>query len=341
MKEILKILPGELRRIISQLPTSSLNLLAEIRLRSERPLMVNLIQQDAFLTREGSIISDPADAYRVTGEDMLKTIQLMSNSSVYALEEELRNGFLTLPGGHRVGLVGKVNLSEGRIKTISHIGGLNIRVARQFPGTADKVLPFIIEKETNRLYHTLILSPPCCGKTTLLRDVVRQVSNGIPALGFLGVTVGVVDERSEIAGCYKGVPQLDVGLRTDVLDACPKAQGMILLIRSMAPEVLAVDEIGRMEDIQALEEALNAGIRVLATIHGSSIEDLNRRPALDYLLKQGIFQRFVVLGKGVTLKEIINGQDQQPLMRGESNVKTDWGRPGDNGLRIGRLHGSR
>lgn len=343
MKEIYGILPGDLRRIVSQLPSGSLAELVEIRLRSERPLMVNLIRHDAFLTRESKFTSDPAAAYRVSGEDMLKTIQLMSNSSIYALEEELRNGFLTLPGGHRVGLVGKVNLQEGRIKTISHIGGLNIRLARQFPGTADKALPFLIEKKTNRLYHTLILSPPCCGKTTLLRDIIRQVSNGIPALNFRGITVGVVDERSEIAGCYKGIPQLDVGLRTDVLDACPKAQGMILLIRSMSPEVLAVDEIGRMEDIQALEEALNAGIRVVATIHGSSLEDLTRRPALQYLLEQRIFQRVVVLGReqGIgTLQEIIDGSDMHPLMGGESNVKVHWGRSGGDRLRLSRHHGS-
>jgi len=317
VREIYKVLPGELRRIISELPHHLQEQLVEIRLRLERPLAVNLAHCDMFVTRESRLTGNPAEAYRVTGEDMLKAIQLMSNSSIYALEEELRNGFLTLPGGHRVGLAGKVVLADGKIKTITQIGGLNIRRAREFPGCAGKVLPYLIDNQTNRLYHTLILSPPCCGKTTLLRDIIRQISNGVPNLNFPGITVGVVDERSEIAGCYKGVPQLDVGLRTDVLDACPKAQGMMLLIRSMSPGVLAVDEIGRMEDIQALEEALNAGIRVIATAHGSGVEDLAKRPAFRYLLEQQIFQRFVVLNKakGVgTVQQIINGQDRRPLI---------------------------
>ena len=121
----------------------------------------------------------------------------------------------------------------------------------------------------------MIISPPQCGKTTLLRDIIRQISDGNTTLGLRGHKVGVVDERSELAGCYKGVPQNDIGLRTDVLDGCPKAKGMIMLIRSMSPNIIATDEVGTREDIFAIEEALNAGIKIITTVHGKNLEEVS------------------------------------------------------------------
>ena len=143
----------------------------------------------------------------------------------------------------------------------------------------------------------MILSPPQMGKTTLIRDLARQLSNGFP--GFSGVKVGIVDERSEIAGCYQGIPQNDVGVRTDILDGCPKATGIIMLIRSMSPNVIITDEIGKPKDVMAIEDALNAGITIITTAHSHGLEDARRRPILKSLLENNVFQRIMVLGNSL------------------------------------------
>lgn len=173
------------------------------------------------------------------------------------MEEELRKGFITIPGGHRIGLAGRTVLSGGGVEHLRDITGFNVRIAREVPGIADGVLPYLLDKGRQRMMHTLILSPPQHGKTTLLRDLARQISLG--ELGKRegirpGLKVGIVDERSEIAGSRRGVPAFDVGPRTDVLDGCPKAEGMMMMIRSLSPDVLIADEIGRPEDAEAVTE---------------------------------------------------------------------------------------
>nr|WP_204618310.1 stage III sporulation protein AA [Desulforadius tongensis] len=312
---VINVLPTHLRKKIRQLQPDVLARLEELRLRQNRPLVVGLSDGDVFLQREGGLTKSPERAYIVDADDIQRTTQLVSNSSVYALEEELKNGYITIPGGHRVGITGKVVAEHGRVKTIKYISGFNIRISRQVLGAADEVLKDLISPQ-GEVYHTMLISPPRCGKTTLLRDIVRQLSNGIPGLNFPGTTVAVVDERSEIAGCHRGIPQQDVGVRTDVLDACPKAEGMMMLLRSMSPRVIATDEIGRMEDVEALEEVLNAGVKVLTTVHGSSLEELKRRPAIQKLLKLQVIERLVFLdrsrGAG-TIKMVMDGITYRPL----------------------------
>ncbi|SHK07078.1 stage III sporulation protein AA [Desulforamulus aeronauticus] len=315
LDEVLTLLPPSLRDILSNLPVAIKNSVEEIRVRQGRPLMLGLAQRDGYVSHQGAILDSEVGAYQVSATDIERVTQLVSRSSLYALEEELRNGFITLPGGHRVGITGKVLTEQGRVKNIKYISSFNFRISRAVLGAADRVLPYLIAPD-GRFFHTVLVSPPRCGKTTLLRDLVRRLSSGVPELGFPGATVGVVDERSEIAGCYRGVPQREVGPRTDVLDACPKAAGMMMLLRSMGPTVIATDEIGRQEDIAALEEVINAGIKVLTTIHGSSLEELADRPALQYLFQIKAFQRFVILGRsrGVgTVEDIIDGQTLRSL----------------------------
>ncbi|HHW45012.1 MAG TPA: stage III sporulation protein AA [Desulfotomaculum sp.] len=314
--EILPVLPAHIRKFIAGLSPEILEGLEEIRLRQNRPLILGLVHKDVFLDPEGNPVLTPERAYRVSADDLERAVQLITGSSLYALEEELRNGYITLPGGHRVGLTGRAVMEGGRVKTLKYISSLNIRICREVPGMAMSLLPHLIDRQTKGIYHTLIFSPPRCGKTTLLRDLIRLLSNGVPELGLPGVTVGVVDERSELAGCYRGVPQRDVGMRTDVLDGCPKAEGMVMLLRSMAPQVIATDEIGRREDIAALEEVFHAGVRVLVTVHGSSLAELNSRPALQQLFRLRVIQRFVLLGRsrGVgTVEDIIDGINMRSL----------------------------
>ena len=280
-EEILSIFPGMLREALAELRVNTNNL-QEIRIRAGRPVTV--------LCGNREYISG-----RVTdGAQVNEILAYLSSYSLYAYEDEIRQGFLSLPGGHRVGLSGRTVLESRKIKTITEISSLNIRFVHEIRGCADGLLPHLWEN--GRLLHTLIVSAPGRGKTTLLRDCIRQISNGSPYNG--GMTVGVVDERSEIAGSFRGVPGNDVGMRTDVLDGCPKAEGMMMLIRSMSPKVIAVDEIGSSDELAALMTAMHCGCVLLATVHGSSMEELRKKPVLKDMMELKMFERYVVLDCG-------------------------------------------
>ncbi len=314
-KQICPFLAPKLRAIINSLPFALLEKTEEIRLRQSRPLIICWAGGESYLGGEGPV-AVPGEAYHLSEEDLRKTIELISNYSLYAFEDEIRQGYLTIPGGHRVGLAGRAVLEKGNIKIIRDISSCNIRIARQIKGAGERVFPFLIDRREGRIYHSLIISPPQGGKTTLLRDLARIISNGVGLLGQRGQKVGIVDERSEIAGCYRGIPQLDVGLRTDVLDACPKAEGIMLMLRSLSPQVIITDEIGRSEDALAIGDAVHAGITVIASAHGSSLDDVLSRPMLRKILDKNYFERLVFLsnkrGPG-TLEMIIEGERGLPL----------------------------
>ena len=248
------------------------------------------------MSESGRLLRQAKDGYIITANDVKETLEYISSFSLYAYEDEIRQGFITVQGGHRIGLAGKVILEQGKVKSVKHISFINIRMSHEKKGCGAGILPYIYEND--RICHTLIISPPGCGKTTLLRDIVRLVSNGDEI--HPGISVGVVDERSEIGACYLGIPQNDVGMRTDVLDCCPKAEGMLMMIRSMSPIVIAVDEIGKREDIEALAYVMNCGCQIIATVHGSSIEDIKNKPILRKLVEEKMFKRFVVLAGGKT-----------------------------------------
>ena len=268
-------------------------MLQEIRCRINQPLFLRYAQQQESLVAE-----------TVTMAHMQHLVSRITQGSLYAWEEEFRRGYLTLPGGHRVGLVGKGVLEHGQIRTLKQISGLNFRIARAVPGVANPLISQIYND--GNVLNCLIVSPPGCGKTTMLRDAVRQLSNGVSSMGLKGMHVAVVDERSELAGSVAGIPQLDVGCRTDVLDGCPKSEGLRMLIRSMAPQIVAVDEIGTGEDVQALEEAAQSGVAVIATAHGQSIETLQQHPVLQSMITQKYFPLLVFLKwhNGKTLLQI-------------------------------------
>lgn len=290
--ELLKIFSLKLRTILGRLHIEY-DKLQEIRLRINAPLLIIYKNKEAFITEEARLVDDPSAAVIVTKNEIRETMEYISNYSLYAFEEEIRQGFITINGGHRIGIAGKTIIENGTIKGMKHISFINIRLAHQVKGCADGVLPFLINEKSKGIYHTLIISPPRCGKTTMLRDIIRQLSDGNPYLP--GVSIGVVDERSEIGACYMGTPQNELGIRTDILDCCPKAKGMLMLIRSMSPQIIAVDEIGSKEELDAIDYVIGCGCKLIATVHGSSIEDIKSKPTLSELVQKKLFERYIIL----------------------------------------------
>ena len=257
----------ELADIFTKIPGDFWDGLQEIRLRIGKPLFIRHKNTEYTISATGELYG--GSPYSITENDIQTSLSLMSDYSLYAFEDELKNGYITLPGGHRVGVTGKTVINHNDVATLKYYNGLNIRISHEIKGCADKLITYLTD---NNPMHTIIISPPGCGKTTLLRDIIRLFSEG-------GFNVSVVDERSEIAGCYKGIPQNDLGPRTDVLDACPKAKGMIMLLRSMSPDIIAVDEAGSRHDFYAIEEIINSGVVLLCTLHGNNPRDIASIPA--------------------------------------------------------------
>ena len=298
--QIQNLFAGSIRQLLIEADLDY-DKLYEIRLRVGRPLFLTYDGGECFLRGKGQ------EQYLVTREDLQETLEYVTGYSLYAYEDEIRQGFLSVQGGHRVGVTGKVILDGNRIRGMKYISCINVRLAHQKIGCADEIMPYI--RKENWIANTLIVYPPRCGKTTLLRDIIRQLSNGNETVS--GVTVGVVDERSELAGCYQGVPQNDLGMRTDVLDGCPKSEGMQMLLRSMSPQVVAVDELGREEDYQAVESVIHCGCKLIATAHGNSMEDVLGQPLFRRLLDAKVFERYIVLGRGNyagTVEAIYDGE---------------------------------
>ena len=280
MQTIFSFLPKKISEQLQHMPPSKLNMIEEIRIRIGRPIEISA---------GGSYELLPLI---VAEEEASQLLNRITQFSMYTMEEELKRGYITIEGGHRVGIAGKVILDGGNVKAIIHISSYNIRIAREKIGCAESLIPFLYQDGWK---NTMIIGPPQTGKTTILRDLARIISQGNDKSTKHALKVGIVDERSEIAGCVRGVPQLQFGSRLDVLDACPKAEGMMMLIRSMSPDVIVADEIGRTEDADAVIEAIHAGIKLMITTHGYSYEDIMKRPTIQKVMEYQAFDRFVVL----------------------------------------------
>lgn len=260
----------------------------EIRLRCNRGMMIRTGEGERIPGKRGGFVTKEEEAFWVTEGLIKNTLDLLTGYSLYAFEEEIRQGFFTVAGGHRVGVAGHAVYENGELKRLTEIGSLNLRIAHEVKGCAKKLYEVLYGN--GRLYHTLLFAPPACGKTTYLRDLIRLLSTK-------GFTVGVADERSELAAAVRGRAQFDLGMRTDVMDGCPKELAMQMLLRSMNPEVLAADEIGTIGDAAAIRLAAGSGCRVLASAHADTLEEIRENPILGVLWKEHRFERYVRLEK--------------------------------------------
>ena len=281
-----------LKSIFYKLPKAVAVRLEEIRIRVNCPLAIRVDNGSYYVDRQGRLSEGPKDAYIVEAGDVNVCFEQFTRSSAYAYQNELSNGYITVEGGHRIGFCGRCAVSGDKIITLKDISSINVRIARQIKGAADGIMKYIVAD--GAVKNTLIISPPRCGKTTLLRDAARQLAQIF--------SVAIADERSEIASSCAGAAQLDLGARADILDGCPKAQGINMLLRAMSPDVIITDEIGSRNDAGAIYDALNAGVKIIASAHGNDIEDIKKRETLRGLIDE--FECFLIISNKDGKREI-------------------------------------
>lgn len=280
---IFKCFPNNITNEIKKIQNMELE---EIRIRLNLPIILRIGKEEKIIE------------HIITREEINYILQRICDNSLYSYQGQIANGYITINGGHRVGIVGSAVVKDGQVINLNYISGLNFRISKQIIDCSKNIINYIIDKNYNNVFNTLIVSPPGLGKTTLLRDIVRKISNGFYTYGnikFEGVNVTVIDERGEIGACYKGIAQNDLGIRTDIFDDIPKAIGMGMAIRSMAPKVIVADEIGSIKDAEAIKYAACCGIKGIFTAHGKNANDLNINPALRDLIRSKIFELIIFI----------------------------------------------
>lgn len=296
MEYILKCLPTQLAKLILE---HNIQKLEEIRIRANKPVILKLRQVEIVLN------------YTITTNEIIGILQNICNNSIYTYQNQICNGFITLPGGNRVGIAGNVVIKDGQVSNISYIYSLNFRISHQINGASDNILKYVLDTENNTIFNTLIVSPPGAGKTTMIRDLAKRISNGINEINFRGLDVSIIDERGEIAAMTKGITFNDVGIRTDVLDNVPKSIGIRMAVRSMAPKVIIADEIGNKDDVNIINYAICSGVKCIFTAHGSNMEDLLKNNEINKIINLQLFSKIIFLDekqKG-KIKNVVNIQN--------------------------------
>ena len=282
MRNIFEYFPNSIKNVLYKEIAEEIYL-EEIRFRAGKPIVLKINSKDKIIN------------YIVSSEELLKILQLVCENSIYSYQHQISEGFVTIKGGHRVGISGSCVIENGKVININYINSLNFRIARQVVGASNEIIKYILNIEKNNVKNTLIVSPPGAGKTTILKDISMQISSGINKLNFEAINTGIVDERGEIAALYKGIPQNNIGMKVDVLDNVSKGIGMKMLVRSMSPQVIIADEIGGQEDVEAINYVMCSGCKGIFSAHGEKIEDLYLNIFLKQLLIGHVFEIIIFL----------------------------------------------
>lgn len=273
---ILEYFPNKIvQAILNSINEKEIETLEEIRIRVSKPIILKVANKEIIVE------------YIVTTQDILEIVEKITENSMYSYQQQICSGYITLKGGHRVGISGNVVMEENKVINVNYIYSLNFRIARQIIGVAEKVVNEVMKND--EISNTLIISKPGAGKTTILRDLIRIISKT--------KTVGVVDERGEIAAMYKNEPQNDLGIKVDILSNISKSLGIKMLVRSMSPDVIVADEIGTKEDIEAIKYAVTSGVKGIFTAHANNIEDIKKSPILKELLNLNLIEKIIILDK--------------------------------------------
>ena len=273
---ILEYFPNKIvQAILNSINEKEIETLEEIRIRVSKPIILKVANKEIIVE------------YIVTTQDILEIVEKITENSMYSYQQQICSGYITLKGGHRVGISGNVVMEENKVINVNYIYSLNFRIARQIIGVAEKVVNEVMKND--EISNTLIISKPGAGKTTILRDLIRIISKT--------KTVGVVDERGEIAAMYKNETQNDLGIKVDILSNISKSLGIKMLVRSMAPDVIVADEIGTKEDIEAIKYAVTSGVKGIFTAHANNIEDIKKSPILKELLNLNLIEKIIILDK--------------------------------------------
>ena len=286
LNEVIEYFPLSIKSVVDSYLEKNKNLenkIEEIRIRSNGKLSFK-IGQDLI-----TIFSN------VTKGEMREIFENICEKSIYSYTKQIAEGFITIKGGNRVGITGSAVIENGRVINLNYISSLNFRIARQIKDVSNSILKYVINIQKNSIFNTIIASPPGGGKTTILRDLVRKISNGMPEINFSSKICGIVDERGEIAAMYKGVPQNDIGENSDVINNISKSIGINMLIRSMGPQIIVCDEIGTKDDIEAIEKATLSGVKGIFTVHASTIKEIKENPNLSKLIQNKLIQKIIVL----------------------------------------------
>lgn len=279
---VANIFPPSVRRYFQGI---NLDEAEEIRITLEKPMFIRFSDGDYYITQKGVLSQTAENTVTAQRRHIDEILEKITKSSLYSVKDEIKNAYITTEGGHRVGLCGTAVVSDDKVEFIKNISALNIRIATEHKGVSDGVMS---DLTADGVKNTLIISPPGCGKTTFLRDIIRNISN-------MGICVSVADERCEIAAMSRGISPFDLGDHTTVYENCLKSYSMMSLLRSMAPEVIATDELGTAADAEAVMKIINSGVSVIATVHSKNIDMLKKRAEFGQILP--FFDKAITLSK--------------------------------------------
>ena len=290
--ELENYFPCEIRFLFNKLiPDSFFYAIQEIRLRANKPIIIKKQNQNFTLTQK-AITQNLLSGIIITPKNISQTLELITNYSPYAFQNQIQNGFITIKGGHRIGLAGEIIFQDNKIITMRNISSINFRIAHEVKDCAQDFIKYI----SNPISNTIIIGPPGSGKTTFLRDLTRILG--------LNYKISVIDERSEIGACYLGIPQNDIGIQTDILDKCPKKIGLNMLLKTMSPEIIIIDEVSEPCEINAIINIINSGVKIIFSMHAQNLDDIKNSVLTKNLISDKLIDRYFFLNRQNQIQNI-------------------------------------